>query len=635
MGNDTLEKPGKKVVLLGNAAIARGAMEAGVGLVAAYPGTPSSEVPIVLSEIAKECGFYFEYSTNEKVAFETAAGAAWSGVRALTAMKHFGLNVASDSVSPVAYAGVKGGFVIMVADDPYGWSSAQSEQDTRYFARMAKIPILEPSDPQECLDLTKLAFELSEEFEIPFMLRTTTKVSHAIGTVTLGNIKKPKTTGKFVKDRSRYYNIRPNLQTLHTKINQKLKNIEKKYGLKLNKIHKGNGKIGIITSGVSYKYTLEICRLLGIKIPIAKISLSYPTPESCIKRFIKDKKEVLILEELEPILENEVMAIAKDINPKLVIHGKDMLPTVGEYTLEGLMPIFEKVFRKKFNIDFEKHRKHADVSIKEMPLRKPVFCPGCPHRSTFYAVKEVYGKNAVYAGDIGCYVLGIFEPFEMQDFVVSMGASLGVSHGISKVSNQEIVAFIGDSTFFHAGLPALANLQYNDGNIPLVVIMDNSYTAMTGHQPNPGTGITGMGEKRPKIIIEDVVRALGAEVKIVNAFNYQQLVSVIKEMKEKKGFRVIISRGECRLITKRKLSSTGSTFTKFMIDQNLCKKCGICTNNFACPAIQEIRKKKGDQPVYYINPELCWGCSVCMQICPHKAIKPIVTGNKTVPGGAD
>lgn len=613
----------KKVVLLGNEAIARGAIEAGVGLVAAYPGTPSSEVPITLSLFAKDCGYYFEYSSNEKIAFETAAGAAWSGVKALTAMKHFGLNVAADSVSPVAYAGVKAGFVIMVADDPQGWSSAQSEQDTRYFARMARLPVIEPSNPQECIDLTKIAFQLSEEFEIPVMLRTTTKVSHSIGTVKLGNIKKPKTKGKFIKDKKRYYNIRPNLQELHKQIDKKLEKIEKRYGLKLNKIFKGNGNIGIITSGVSYEYVKEICRLIGVNPSIAKISLSHPTPASLIKKFIKGKKAVFVIEELEPIIENEVKVIAKDINPKLIVHGKDILPRYGEYNVEVLMPAFEKIFKKRFSFNFEKHKKKSALATKSLPPRKPVFCSGCPHRSTFYAVKKAYGEKTIYAGDIGCYILGIFEPFDMQNFAISMGASLGISHGISKVSKQDIVVFIGDSTFFHAGMPGLANLSYNDGKCPLVVVMDNSFTAMTGHQPNPGTGHTGMGEKTKPVSIEEIAKALGADVRVVSSFSQNQLVNTIKEMKDKKGPRVIISRGECRLVTKRKLKKTNVKFTKFRIDQTLCKKCGICTDQFACPAIQEIREKAYEEPVYYINPELCWGCSVCMQICPYKAIKPV------------
>jgi len=508
---DVLERENKGVVLLGNEAIARGALEAGLGFSACYPGTPSSEVGMTLSDVAKKVGFYFEWSTNEKVAFEACTGAAYSGVRSLTAMKHFGLNVASDSVFPVVFTGVKAGMVLMVADDPFGHSSAQSEQDTRFYARMGKIPMLEPSNAQEAKDFTKLAFEISEKYEIPVILRTTTLVSHSAGTVKLGRIKKPKTRGKFVKDYDRFYNIRPNLQKLHLKLIKKLESIEKEYE-NLNTVE-GNGKIGIITSGVSYQYVKEL-GLRGVKI--AKLNLTHPISKNFIKNFVKNLEKLIVVEELEPVVENFVRVVAKDVNPRVEIYGKNILPRVGEYTPDIILEALAPVLKIK-KPDFSKH----EMNLKKikLPVRKPVMCPGCPHRSTFYAVKKVLGENVVWAGDIGCYVLGIFEPFKMQDFVISMGASMGVTHGIEKVSNQKAVIFIGDSTFFHAGMPGLVNLKYNDPK-PIVVVMDNGITAMTGHQPHPGSGFTGMGEKCIPIKIEDVVRSFGIKnVKTVNAFN--------------------------------------------------------------------------------------------------------------------
>ncbi len=617
-----LKKPGEKVVLLGNEAIARGAVEAGIGVASAYPGTPSSEVPMTLSKMVEEYNFYFEYSSNEKVAFETAAGAAWSGVRSIVAMKHFGLNVAADSVSPVAYTGVKGGMVVVVADDPQGWSSAQSEQDTRYYARMFRIPMIEPSNPQEALEFTKKAFELSEEFEIPFILRSTTKVSHSIGSVRLGETKEPKTRGEFKKDPDKFNNIRPHLQELHRRIDKKLEKIKEKYGLVLNKYFEGKGKIGVITSGVSHEYAVEALQKLVKSPPIAKIGLSYPLSEKFIKKFIEDKEKVLVLEELQPVIEQEVERIAKDVNPDLTVHGKDLLPKEGEYNIKTIMPALEEVFNKKFFIDFEEHDKKTKGIDEGFPPRKPVFCPGCPHRSTFYALKQVYGKDAIYAGDIGCYVLGIFEPYEMQDFIISMGASLGLAHGIKKVSDQDIVVTVGDSTFFHAAMPGLANYGFNDGNAPLIVVFDNSVTAMTGHQPHPGTGITGMGKKTKPLKIEEVAKSLGAEVEVVNSFNQKQLKEKIKKMKNKDGLRVLVSKGKCRLVTKRKMRKESTPIQKFEINQDKCKKCGVCTDEFACPAIKEVREKKGEEPSYKINPEICLGCSVCMQICPHDAIQP-------------
>jgi indolepyruvate ferredoxin oxidoreductase alpha subunit len=629
MKMDVLEKPGKKVVLLGNEAIVRGALEAGVGFVAAYPGTPSSEVPITFSRIAKEVGLYFEYSTNEKVAFEAATGAAWSGVRAMCCQKHFGLNVAADSILPVAVTGVRAGLVVMVADDPSGWSSAQSEEDTRYYARMFKMPMLEPSNPQECLDFTKLAFGMSEEFQVPIFLRTTTKVSHSIGTVKFGEMKKPKTRGRFQKDADSYYNLRPHLQVLHDRLNKKLEQIEEKYGLELNKVFPGEGKIGIIASGVSFDYAKEALLDLGLNPPIAKINLTHPISKRFVGNFIKDKEAVLVLEELEPILENFVKQTAKEANTNLVIHGKDLLPRYDEYNLERIVPALEKVFGKKLGIDFNDHTEKVALASKDSPPRKPVLCPGCPHRSTFYAVKKVFGDKAIYAGDIGCYILGVFEPINMQDFVVSMGAGMGVSHGIGIVSNQDVVAFVGDSTFFHAGMPPLLNYKFNDiGKTPLVVILDNAITAMTGHQPHPGSGFTGMGEKAEPVKIEEVAKALGAEVRISNAFSQKQLIQTLQELRNVKGPKVLISRGECRLLTRREFRAKGLAMPVFQIDQEKCTKCGICTNDFACPAIFKAAVKPGEEPIYFIDPEMCLGCAVCVQVCPEGAIRAAKKGGE-------
>jgi indolepyruvate ferredoxin oxidoreductase alpha subunit len=621
MRTEVLEKSGKKAVLLGNEAIARGALEAGVGVVTAYPGTPSSEVPMVLSRVAKDMGFYFEYSTNEKVALETAVGAAWSGVRSLVAMKHFGLNVASDSLMPIAYAGVKGGLIIMVADDPQAYSSVQSEQDSRYYARMARLPEIEPSNPQECLDLTRLAFDLSEEFEIPVLLRTTTKVSHSIGTVKLGELGRIKNKGEFRKDPDRFYNFRPHLQVLHKRLEEKLGKIEEKYGRKLNKLIDGKGSVGIIASGVSFEYVKEASQELGINPPVAKIGLTHPASKKFIGDVVKDKKAILVVEELEPILEDFVKIVAKDVNPSLKVYGKNLLPRVGEYNLEIVIAALQKVFGKKFRIDFEAHKKGVEKAVDGLPPRKPVFCPGCPHRSTFYAVKKVFGSStssgqagAIFAGDIGCYMLGAFEPFKMQDFIISMGAGVGLAHGISRVSDQELVVFIGDSTFFHAGMPGVLNYRFNNGNSPLVVVLDNQITAMTGHQPHPGSGFTGMGEKAEAVKIEDVIKAFRAEVRVANAFSQKDLIKALKELKEIRGPRVLVSRGECRLLTKRRFRKKGVPLPKFeIVDQKEFEKSGLM-NEFACPAMEKTDKG------YRINPDLCWGCAVCSQICP-KGIK--------------
>ncbi len=544
LNKDLLELPGKRVVMLGNEAIARGAMEAGVAVVACYPGTPSAEVSSSLADASKEHGFYFEWSTNEKVAAEVAAGAAFCGVRSMTAMKHFGFNVAADSILPLAYTGVVGGMVIMVADDPLGHSSAQSEQDSRFFARMGNFPVLEPSTIQECKDFTKRAFEISERYQIPVILRTTTMVSHSTGNVTLGELKKPRTEGNFIKNPDRYFNLSPNLQKLHKNVLDKLDAIEKACS-PMNKLS-GKGRIGIITSGASYNYVKEV----NPKARIAKLNLTYPVSKKFVSRFLKGLKTVVVVEELEPFLEGFVKEIALEVNPKVKIYGKNIFSRIGEYNpeivAEGL---------KKAGVKTELTFKPAKQPKITIPSRFPDFCAGCPHKFTFNVIKDVLGENVVWAGDIGCYSMGIFKPYNMIDFVISMGASLGIAHGMKKATKQKIVAFMGDSTFFHAGMPGLANIIFNNSD-PLIIIMDNSITAMTGHQPNPGTGANTWGEPAAVIKIEDVVKAMGIKkIAIIDPAEKEKSEAVIKEFALLKEPAVIISRRMCVLYRKKAVAS--------------------------------------------------------------------------------
>ncbi|MFH7835893.1 MAG: indolepyruvate ferredoxin oxidoreductase subunit alpha, partial [Candidatus Aenigmatarchaeota archaeon] len=602
----------KKIVLLGNEAIARGALEAGVGLVACYPGTPSSEIGNALASIAKDAKIYFEWSTNEKVAFEVAAGAAFCGVKALTAVKHFGLNVALDSLLPVVYTGVNAGLVYVVADDPHGWSSAQSEQDTRWVGRMGNIPMLEPSNPQEAKDFTIEAFKLSEKYQIPVILHTTTKVNHAIGTVELKNIPKNiKTKGNFEKNFEKYYNITPGIQKQHENVLKKLEEIEKEYENFNIETGKENSKIGIITSGVCYEYLME--KEIYNYAKIAKLNIIYPFPKKFISKFIKNLDVVIVVEQLEPFIEEYVRQIAKDVNPKLKIYGKDLFPRIDELETDLIYSKIAPILNIKIK-DWNKE----DELIKKMkiPTRKPALCPGCPHRSTFFAIREIVDKDTPMPGDIGCYILGIYEPFKTQDFDISMGASTGFAHGFYKVGAKRPVVFIGDSTFFHAAIPGIINMKYNN-SAPIVIILDNSITAMTGHQPNPGTGINSFGPT-DKIKIEDIVKAIGIKnVEIANTWNQKELQEKMKKLWKSNELGVLIARGECRLLMRRRILSQGKDFVKFQINQEKCTKCGICIDKFACPAIQ--RDENGKK--YWIDTSLCWGCSVCSQICPAKAIK--------------
>jgi indolepyruvate ferredoxin oxidoreductase alpha subunit len=609
---------GKKIILMGNEAIVRGALESGIGFASTYPGTPSSEVGDTFSMIAKEAGIYFEYSVNEKVALEAAAGAAFSGVRSMVSMKQFGVNVAADSLMPLAYVGTNAGMVIVAADDPGCWSSAQSEQDTRYYSRLGHIPMLEPSDPQECKDFTKFAFDLSEKFQIPVFLRTTTRVSHGRGIVKLGELVKGRTKGFFKKDLERYNNLPPHTMRMHEEILEKIERIRKvSERTRINFVaNKGRrSKWGIIVSGVSFNYVMDALDDLNLKVPVLKLGLTYPLPEKKIKDFIRRYKSVLVVEELEPIVEREIHALAKNVNPKLKVYGKNFLPKSGEYNEEIIISAIERITRRKFRIGFEKYlKKYKKLNI---PRRFAIMCPGCPHRATFWAVKIATGRDTVFGGDIGCYILGLYPPYRLADFVFSMGASEGIVHGIKKATFQKAIAFVGDSTFFHAGIPGLINTVFNKSN-PLIIIMDNRVTAMTGHQPHPGVGRTGMGERTKQIKIEDIAKACGVKnVKVVDPYNVKKMIKTVRKFLRKKDVSVIVAKRECRLLTVRRMSKVGIKIPKFEIVSSKCRKCGICLYHFACPAMYV------EENNFRIDKNLCWGCGVCAQVCPYKAIRRV------------
>ncbi|MEM7820900.1 MAG: indolepyruvate ferredoxin oxidoreductase subunit alpha [Candidatus Aenigmatarchaeota archaeon] len=604
-----LLKRSGNMLLLGDLAIVRGALEAGVGFASSYPGTPASEIGDAFAEIAKEAGIYFEWSTNEKVAFETAAAAAMSGVRSIVSFKHFGWNVASDSIYPLAYLGVKAGMVIVVADDPGCWSSGQSEQDSRYLARVAHLPMLEPSDSAECKDFVIRAFKMSEKFKIPVVIRITTRVGHSGCIVKLGKIIKGKTHGTFDVDRWR--TMPPRLLAVHRELHEKLESINRwaeRSGL--NRIVKGKGNVGVIASGVSYCHSLEAMDMLGLKLPMLKLGISWPLPEKTIINFIHGLNKVIIAEEIEPIILKEVERLAKSANPKLSVLGKDDIHSC-ELKPDIIALVLAKATGKKFKIPV----------AKPMPQRPPVLCPGCPHRATFWAAKTAV-PGAVYGGDIGCYIMGIYEPLATQAFVISMGAVQGITHGIRKVSKQPAISFIGDSTFFHAGIPGLINMTWNKSD-PLVIVMKNTVTAMTGHQPHAASGKTAMGEPAKPLSISEIAAACGVEnIKTVNCFNIAETQSAVKELIAKPGTKLLVAEGECRLMYMRRARKEGLKVPKWQINQDKCTKCGMCVFKFGCPAIHYIGDpnnwKKGK---FYIETDFCWGCSVCAQVCPAKAIE--------------
>ena len=560
---------GKKIVLLGNEAVCRGAIEAGIDFVSTYPGTPASEIGNIFWQIKEDLkkinpNFHFEFSSNEKVAMEAAAGAAISGFKSLVAMKHFGLNVASDFLCTLMYSGIEGSMVIFVADDPSCWSSAQSEQNTRFYSLMAHIPTLEPSTPQEFKDFTKFAFELSEKFKIPVMIRSTTRASHQSGTVILEKIPNSKSQiPKLVKDSRRFSTMPPRVLEMKRELFEKIEKIKKEIEkLKLNKIFYGDSKekFGILTSGVSFLYVMEALKKLNLKLPVLKLGFVYPLPERKILRFLKNLKRVLVVEELEPYLEREISILAKKENLKVEILGKGekieggriwkerkaILPQIGELKPEYVEISISKVLNKKPSFNYQLHLKKFE-KIK-IPPRPPILCPGCPYWWVINAIKKVLDpQKIIFGGEIGCYMLFSHKVINLQDYLYCMGSSTSIAHGISKMAKQKVVAFVGDSSFFHAAIPALINTIFNQSN-PLIIILDNQTTAMTGHQPHPGVG-DGQAIK-----IEDVVRACGVKnVKVIDQVeNQKEFEDTIKEFLEKDEVSVIIARHICALLEKKK-----------------------------------------------------------------------------------
>jgi len=553
-----LKESRQKLALLGNEAIVRAALEAGVNFVSTYPGTPASEIGNIFSQIAKNNGIYFEFSTNEKAALEAGIGASFSGLKTLVAMKHFGLNVCADALLPFCYTGSKGPFVLYVADDPSCWSSAQSEENSRAFSYLAHIPTLEPSESQECLDFVKLGFEISEKLNIPVMIRTTTRVSHQSSPVQIGkiNLNNNFSKGKFIKEPKRFVTMTPRVLEMKKELIEKIEKIKKlSEKSSINKIEKGKGKVGIITSGVSYLYVKEALKELKMDLPILKLGFFYPLPEETIKKFLKNLKKVLVVEELEPYLEKEIARIAQQSNCKLQIFGKNLIPEVGELKPEIVLVAISQFLGKKISFDFKKHLK--DFQKINLPKRYPQLCtaqiapPGCPYWLVFSALKKVVSENTIIGGDIGCYMIGSLPPHNLYDYLSCMGSSIGIAHGIKKATNQKMIALIGDSTFFHAGIPALINCVFNKSN-PLIIILNNQITAMTGHQPHPGVGKTGMAEETTLIKIEEIVSACGVKnLKIIDPQNFEEMLSSIKEFLEKEEVSVIIARRICALLAKK------------------------------------------------------------------------------------
>ena len=622
-----VNSPGMRIILLGNEAIARGILEAGVIIGAGYPGTPSSEILTTLAEMQKYYpSLKVEWSINEKVAFEVAYGGSMSNARSVASMKHVGVNVASDAFMTAAYAGARGGMVLISADDPNCYSS-QNEQDNRYFGLHALVPIFEPSNPQEAKDLIKYAFDFSEDFQTLVLFRTTTRLNHGRGDVLLGEIKKIDREYGFDWDRSRWVCLPSHSRVLRFRLLERLEEISKfadefpYNSLKISDEKVNGKKYGFVAAGIPYAQLIDALNFFNLKdkVSILKLGMVFPPPKKLIKELLNSVDRVLVVEELEPFIENILKQIAYEegLAKEIEIHGKDFLPQNGEFPAELYLETLSALMDLEYNGVSVPH----DLLI--IPPRLPILCPGCSHRSSFYAIKQVEKKmktKFVNSSDIGCYTLAVYKPLEGLDTEICMGASIGLANGISKIQSKEnpVLAILGDSTFFHSGIPALINAVHNQNDI-LVMILDNRATSMTGMQDNPGTGIKITKEIGTRVIIEDLVQGCGVVKENIWIEDSNKLTDMIQKLEQAvkaKGVRVFISRHKCSLLEVNEFRLKQMKPPTIKIDPVKCKGCLICIDKFGCPSIifNEEEKKA------HIEQESCRGCKVCIDVCIHDAI---------------
>lgn len=604
-----------KKFVMGNEAIALGAIRAGVNVVSGYPGTPSTEILETIAKNNTNGEIYVEWSVNEKAGLEVAAGASYSGARTLVTMKQVGLNVASDPLMSLAYVGVKGGMVIVSADDP-GPISSQTEQDTRRFGAFSKLPVFDPSSPEEAYLMMEDAFSCSERFGTPVLFRPTTRVCHGSATIEITEPVYHQKPEGFMKDTMRWVIFPRTSYENHLKIEERNPLLGDEFSTYRFNAITGTGKKGIATGGINFQYVSEaLCEeqldINKSEYKLLKIATPHPFPEKLALEFLKGLDHLICIEELDPVIEDALIGICGKHHINLTVKGKHSghVQPAGENSVENVKAVLADFFKKTIE----------ETKLPEtppLPVRPPVLCAGCPHRASFYAVKQAMKKRkANFCGDIGCYTLGNAKPLDMTDTCLCMGAGINIAQGLERTNPDSVnFAFVGDSTFFAAGLTGVVNAVYNQSNIVLV-ILDNSTTAMTGHQPHPGTGKTMMGDIVDKVNVEAILKAIGVKsVTTVDPLDHNAAVAAAKKAADIKGVTAIIYKSPCIAISK---PTAGYT-----VSQDKCIGCKKCIQDLGCPAIV----RNDDQVA--IESSLCYGCSLCEQICPTGAIEKIQNGGE-------
>lgn len=597
---------GERHLLLGNEAIVRGALEAGVHMVCCYPGTPSSEVPDTFRHIGGEGRYTLEYSVNEKVALEVAAGAALGGALSLVTMKHVGLNVAADPLFTAVYTGLPGGMVVLTADDP-GCHSSQNEQDNRFYARFAMLPCFEPVSAQEAKDMTREAFLVARGLQQPVMLRTTTRVNHLRGPVDFGDIPEPQPLVEFRRDPGRFVPVPAVARARHAALKgilEKAREIAEKSPFNTVRESGEGARMGVIASGVARNYLADALEGNGWRerVRVLELGMTWPLPTTLLENFLRGCDSVLVLEEGEPLLEQDVRALVQERGLATDIHGKDaQLTEQGEYSVAQVRCRLA---------DWLGESAPAVESLgvdANLPGRPPNLCAGCSHRAVYYAARQVFGDDAWYSSDIGCYTLGLLPPLRTADFLFCMGSSISGGSGFARATGRTTVGFVGDSTFFHSGMTGLANAVFNKHNI-ILVILDNGTTAMTGHQPNPGMVQDVLGSMSRHLDIEAIVRGLGVEKCVkVRAFNLKAVTAALEDMKAADGVRVLIAEEPCVLYARRQLKKSRLQVAEVAQQGAEALRC---LEQLACPAFV----RRGDDLA--VDATLCTGCMVCLQVAP-------------------